>query len=289
VAGLPGGIGSEHAGEGEAVRNRSLQGLSTQAAIGALGLPDRIYRFVPKRLHEWTKIKRHDLRLRAGQPETLVPEEELKRVYRDALLHVAEMTPREELGDYLEFGVYTGTSLACMHEVLSELELDHVRLFGFDSFEGLPAAAGTEGKWPPGLYRSSYDFTRANLTEREVDWARVALIKGWFDDTLTPETRSAHNIRKASVIMVDCDLYSSATTALEFCAPLIGDRAVVLFDDWHPDSLAARNEGEKRAFDEFLARHPYFSITEMDTYRRESKVFSISRRGAARAPREDGA
>jgi O-methyltransferase len=168
-----------------------------------------------------------------------------------------------------------------MHDVLQELELDDVRLFGFDSFEGLPAAARAEAKWPPGLYRSSYDFTRARLTERGVDWRRVALIKGWFDDTLTAQTRSLHGIRKASVIMVDCDLYSSARTALEFCAPIVGDRAVVLFDDWLPDSLAARNEGEKRAFDEFLATHPYFSVVEMDAYRRESKVFAIWRHPAA--------
>ena len=36
---------------------------------------------------------------------------------------------RSGLGDYLEFGVYTGTSLIAMYRALHSLGLDHVRLF----------------------------------------------------------------------------------------------------------------------------------------------------------------
>jgi O-methyltransferase len=242
----------------------------------------RIYRFIPRRLFEWTEVKRHDYRLRVGAARPLVPERELTRTYRDAMRLLIERGRTEELGDYLEFGVYTGTSLACMHGVLDELGLDRVRLFGFDSFQGLPPVARTDGKWVPGYFKSDVEFTRANLEQKDVvDPRRVELIEGWFDDTLTPETRNRHNIRKASVIMVDCDLYSSARTALDFCAPVLANDTVVIFDDWLPDSLAARNAGEKRAFDEFLSARPELEITELDTYRRESKVFLLSRRGAS--------
>ena len=36
--------------------------------------------------------------------------------------------------------------------------------------------------------------------------------------------------------MIDCDIYSSARTALDFCGPLIRDRAVLVFDDWPGDA-----------------------------------------------------
>jgi O-methyltransferase len=242
-----------------------------------LDLPRRrIWKYIPKRLFEWTEVKRHDYRLRVGANPPLVPEQQLKQTYRDALRLLGERTDTNDLGDYLEFGVYTGTSLACMHDVLTEFQVDQVRLFGFDSFAGLPPH--DEGKWAPGYFKSDLEFTQANLQERGVDMSRVELIEGWFDDTLTPETRDRHEIRKASVIMVDCDLYSSTKTALEFCAPLLAKDTVMVFDDWLPDSLAAANEGEKRAFDEFVATHPELEVKELDTYRRESKVFLLSLR-----------
>lgn len=247
-----------------------------------LDLPRRrVYRFIPRRLFEWTEVKRHDYRLRVGADKPLVPERELTDTCRDAMRLLSERGRTDEPGDYLEFGVYTGTSMACMHDVLVELGLDEVRLFGFDSFQGLPPEARDDGKWVPGYFKSDLELTRANLARRGVEMSRVNLIEGWFDDTLTPETRNRHGIRRASVIMVDCDLYSSARTALEFCGSVLANDTIVVFDDWLPDSLAARNEGEKRAFDEFRAGHPELDVTELATYRPESKVFLLSRRRAA--------
>jgi hypothetical protein len=95
---------------------------------------------------------------------------------------------------------------------------------------------------------------------------------------LTPELAARYSILKASVIMVDSDLYSSAKTALEFCATLIHDDAVVFFDDWWPESLGANGMGEKRAFDEFLEAHPVFTVTELDSYYpKAARVFLVSR------------
>ena len=48
---------------------------------------------------------------------------------RDALTYLSR-NGKERVGDYLEFGVFQGTSMTCMYEVLKEMNLDHVRLFG---------------------------------------------------------------------------------------------------------------------------------------------------------------
>ena len=227
-----------------------------------------------------TRIESIKLQRGALSGRTLVPEAALQRCFADLVSDLRAAGDGEPLGDYLEFGVCHGASLACMHRALESLDLAEMRLFGFDSFAGLPPEAETdEGSvWYPGQYRSSLAFTRRYLTRAGVDWRRVTLVKGWFHETLTDSTRERLGLRKASVVMVDCDIYTSAQQALSFCAPLIGDRAAIVFDDWHSaGDLAARGLGEKRAFDEFLAENPGLEATEVESYAPNAAVFIVSR------------
>jgi O-methyltransferase len=220
--------------------------------------------------------------------QQLVPTEELERVYRRAVAYLRDGTGYP-VGDYLEFGVYRGDSLLCMDRIRCELGMSF-RLFGFDSFEGLPALEqGDENLgWTAGLFRSNYKRTKKRLERSGLNRKDAVLVKGWYKETLTPELARRYNLVKASTIMIDCDLYSSTRTALEFCAPLIKDEAIVFLDDWDGGSgLAERGEGEARAFGEFLRLHPEFASEEFDTYYHtemdsvpRAKVFRISRLGA---------
>lgn len=79
--------------------------------------------------------------------------------------------------------------------------------------------------------------------------------------------------------MIDCDLYSSTLEALKFCAPLIHEHAVILFDDWFP--LAEQAMGEKKAFDEFLADHPDMSARDLGSYDATARVFAVLRNKSA--------
>ena len=234
--------------------------------------------FAPKRIQNLVEDRK--LRYRVHNRRRLLPEEPLSDKYREILLLLKERHGASSLGDYLEFGVYNGTSMICMHRVLGELGFDSIRLFGFDSFEGLPetAAKDDEGTWHPGQFSCDYEFTRKVLDLEDVDWNRIFLIKGWFSDTLNDDLIRKYNITNASVIMIDCDMYLSAKEALNFCAPLIQKEAVILFDDWYSgDRLADRNLGEKRAFDEFLSENPYFKAEELNSYTKNAKIFLITR------------
>src|SRR3989337_4080318 len=71
----------------------------------------------------------------------LVRPSELQPKFRKAVEFLINNLGASNVGDYLEFGVFQGTSLNCMYQTLMELKLDDVRLFGFDSFKGLPAIA----------------------------------------------------------------------------------------------------------------------------------------------------
>ena len=206
-----------------------------------------------------------------------VDEMKLHRSFQGALELLLDQSNGEPIGDYLEFGVYNGTSMICMHQVLRELKLDGPRLIGFDSFEGLPS--DEEGVWRAGDFKSSLEFTQAVLSWSGVDWSRVVLVKGFFEDTLNASLAKQHEMEKAAVIMIDCDIYAGARDALEFCAPMIRNDAVIVFDDWH-SGLADQGMGEKRAFDELLGRHPEFSSTYLEglsDYTDAAAVFHVRR------------
>lgn len=181
------------------------------------------------------------------------------------------------IGDYLEFGVYHGTSLACMHRALLAAGNTTSRLIGFDSFEGLPPIAASDcgGHWKPGEFSSTIEFTRKVLDHEGVDGARVVLVKGYFEETLTDRRRADLGIVRSGIIMVDCDLYQSAVEALRFCEPAIVDRSAIFFDDWYP--LANSGQGERKAFDEWLARHPTMEARELFDFPLFGKAFLVTR------------
>ena len=243
-----------------------------------LGTPIRlILKCAPTKAQVWYANWRMNILMRSGH--RLVPEEALEAKYREALLALMEEYGPSSLGDYLEFGVCHGTSMACMYRASAALELGHVRLFGFDSFEGLPDAAKTDdgGVWVPGTYKYNKRHAINFLKRQGVNLDRVILIKGWFRDTLNEELVDKYNITKASVIMVDCDMYLSAKEALSFCGPLIQDASIVFFDDWHSNGLAARNMGERRAFEEFLSDNPELTAEGFGSYHPNTEIFLVKR------------
>lgn len=228
-------------------------------------------------LHE--PARRAYLRLKASgyapwQP--LVAEEDFRRCILAAIRELQQADPRSEIGDYLEFGVSRGTSLASAYKGLTEVGLKQVRLIGFDSFQGLPPEAVEQG-WAPGTFASTIKATQRYLRQQGVDLSRVDLVPGWFEDTLNEDTKSRHALRKASLIMMDCDIYSATRTALWFCESLITDQAVILFDDW--GWREERGEiGQKEAFAEFLAEFSCFKARPVESYFAHARAFHVSRR-----------
>jgi O-methyltransferase len=259
-----------------------MEALDRMVRVGRALRLNRVAQYAPTSVLAWYnqwKARREIFK----DGKRLVPEAELEESYTQALQLLKSRNV--ELGDYLEFGVYCGASLACMYRTLQRERISQVRLFGFDSFQGFPDAAKDDdgGAWAPGDYKFDYNSTRRFLTMSGVDWSRVFLEKGWFNDTLTDDLLKKHEIHKASLIMMDCDLYTSSRDALRFCAPLIRDSAVIFFDDWNAGDLAKKELGQKRAFDEFLKENPHFTYEELDSYTARAdgwpdhaKVFLVS-------------
>lgn len=205
----------------------------------------------------------------AGNFSYFIDKSELSPKFEKALVHLQDiLKDKNNIGDYLEFGVCHGSSFICMHEMLEKLELDKVRLFGFDSFQGLPdeAANQDDGIWLPGSYYAHYEKVKKRMSKAGVNWDKAILTKGWFKDTLKSSFIEKNKIEKASIIMIDCDIYSAAKEALTFCAPLIKDNSIIFFDDWNSSGLASKNLGEKKAFDEFLIENPHLKSLDFGSY-----------------------
>jgi Methyltransferase domain len=134
---------------------------------------------------------------------------------------------------YLEFGVYEGESMRIWSRLLRHPD---ARLHGFDTFTGLP------GRWN--------DLTEAGTFSTEgrppaIDDPRVRFFKGLFDETLpTYSPPPADTL----FVNVDCDLYSSATTVLEWVEPHLRPGSYLYFDEF------SNRAHELRAFGEFLDR-----------------------------------
>ncbi|MGH2464445.1 MAG: TylF/MycF/NovP-related O-methyltransferase [Candidatus Limnocylindrales bacterium] len=222
------------------------------------------------------------LQVRLGYVEglTLVPELDLQRSYEDAL-RLLGVDVGGSSGAYLEFGVYVGTSMACMYRAASRVGVSGLRLVGFDSFLGMPEGVEAEDdpRWHAGELFSDLELTRRNLARLHVPLDRVDLVPGWFEDSLTDATRNRLGLERASVVMVDCVISSSTRVALEFCTALIRDRTIVFFDDWATIDMADRGLGERAAFEAWLTDHPEMSAEELPALRfdNNSRVFMVSR------------
>jgi len=152
-------------------------------------------------------------------------------------------------GIYAEFGVFRGRSLRAIRE---RLDLN-IRLFGFDSFEGL---SGHWQEFPPGSFKTAHRISLPN----------TELIEGWFEDTL-PGFVEAHP-GPVSFAHIDCDLYESTRTVLQGLAPQIVPGTVLLFDELF--GFAGYERHEWRALRESGLK--YEILGRWDAYRAALRV-----------------
>jgi len=174
-------------------------------------------------------------------------------------------------GYYFEFGSHGANTM--------RLAWKHFRhLFdwtfvAFDSFEGLPEVTEmdrTEIFEKGHLATSEEEFIRV-VTGAGMPRERLLTVKGFYEDTLTPEVKAQLLPNKAAVVYVDCDLHSSTAVVLEFIRDFLQRGTVVVFDDWncyHADPC----KGERRAWREFLRKHGRLRFEELYSTG-EAKVF----------------
>lgn len=169
-------------------------------------------------------------------------------------------------GDYFEFGVYKGFSFWFAIQVAELNKINSMRFYGFDSFNGLPEPVGMDkekdrygGTFARGNFCAYKDFVNDILVKYGCDPKKFQLIEGFFEDVLKKNIIHKYKMKKAGVILIDCDLYESTKTVLAFIPLIIQHNTVILFDDW---DLIGKNKGQQLAFKEWKMKHPEYNVKE---------------------------
>jgi len=154
-----------------------------------------------------------------------------------------------------EFGVFMGASVNYIAKMTDQ------RVFGFDSFEGLP------GRWRDTCKKGMFAVPKLPKVRKN-----VTLVKGLFHESLPGFLKE--NTGPIGFLHVDSDLYSSANTIFALLASRLQPGAVIVFDEYF--NYPEWEEGEYKAFMEFLEKTG-LSFEFIGYHRNEEQVAVILR------------
>ena len=214
-------------------------------------------------------------------------------------------------GDYLEFGVFKGSSFV---EAIKELEFAHakwgnqnkatnrqayssdsfkkadedfltldfkeqVRYFAFDSFLGLPDLEEID-LGHSRFRKGRYDFSEANffsnvLSQTLLQKNRLITVPGFYSESLSNSLYNQLDLKQASIVMIDCDLYSSTKDVLRFITPLLVDGSILIFDDWYAYK-GSPFKGERLATFEWLQDNPQIVLSEFASRGTHQRAFIVN-------------
>ena len=175
-----------------------------------------------------------------------------RSVYFQHLIDLIEDVP----GDIVECGVGAGRSLYLLAS-LTEGGTQPRRLWGFDSFQGLPPpgphdqAERRPGKIKAGKLAYSEEEVRARLiaygaSERKLA-ERVVFVPGYF-----PKSFPRYTGGPIALLHLDVDLYQSYRDCLDFFEPKVAPGGVVAFDEYR----SGQWHGATRGIEEYFGGPP---------------------------------
>ena len=182
-------------------------------------------------------------------------------------------------GNYLEFGVFTGSSFNFAMKVNKKIEKifgkTNCEFIGFDSFKGFGKI--NEDDKNPRFKDHIFSVDEKKILkniEKCSKGQKMRIVKGFFEDTIKNKTTNDLNIGKARVVLIDCDLKESTRLALEFIKASIQEGTIILFDDlvfYKGD----KNKGEYGAFSDFRKKYPEILFRRIFDYGYGSKAFIV--------------
>jgi len=163
-------------------------------------------------------------------------------------------------GDVLEFGTNHGFTARVLAQTMAAHRHSGMLML-YDSWEGFPEMVGADAGCPEVIYGA---WKQGDCNPRDADHdvkihaaltpilnGRVRTIKGYYSDTLP------HNLPvKASVVHIDCDLYSSTMEVLSALIDnnTLSDGAVLYFDEFN-NNVASNKFGERKAVHDIFCNY----------------------------------
>ena len=150
-----------------------------------------------------------------------------------------------------EFGVGSGDSMKKIFNNAYYFRYKNINAIGFDSFAGLPAESeGIEklSLYTEGAYCHDIDKVVKNLRH-----CNVELVKGNFSEL--NDKRFLQENEYYNFVHIDCDLYCSTVSALDylFRNKLVKAGTLIAYDEFQ--SVDSHNGGEEKAHRELIAKY----------------------------------
>lgn len=181
-------------------------------------------------------------------------------------------------GDYLEFGVWKGRSFIKAYHIKKYLKIKkQIKFYAFDSFEGLPEIKSNidrGGGFKGGDYKCDLETFKKILIKNGIDINEVTIAPGWYEQVLNEKTKRDLDIKSAAIIFIDCDLYESAVSVLNFVTDYVVDGTIIIFDDWY-NFKGDPDKGEQKAFREWLNKNSDITATEWQKVNWKTNSFII--------------
>lgn len=183
-------------------------------------------------------------------------------------------------GDYLEFGVHMGSTFQAAYHFAQREEQANMKFYAFDSFQGMPKSEGIDCidelyQFVEGQYACTEEQFLKAIGDNGVNLEKVTTIAGWFDQTLTDNTKQHIKAEKAAIIWVDCDLYASTVPVLEFITDYLQPGTIICFDDWF-SFLGNPERGEQKAFYEWRAKYRHIHCICYHVFGKWGKSFIVN-------------
>ena len=184
------------------------------------------------------------------------------------------------IGNYLEFGVFTGSSFNYAIKTNKKIEKlfgkTECEFIGFDSFKGFGNV--NEEDVHPGFTDQIFSVNEKKVIRninKIAKGQKMRLIKGFYQDTIMNKTTLDLNItNKSRVVMIDCDLKESTKLALEFIRSSLQEGTILIFDDFL-DYKGSIEKGECGAFEDFKNAYPNFLFRRAFDYGYRGRAFIV--------------
>ena len=160
---------------------------------------------------------------------------------------------KELNGVIVECGVGVGQSLFHFSAISNSIGKPR-RIYGFDTFEGIPDPTSEDGEWNAGI-RGDWNYSRARVIENlllagldgEFIATNITLVPGEFAQTLP-----GYSEGPIALLHIDADIYESYKIALESLYDYVVPGGIIAFDEY----LGSRWPGAVKAIDEFFEHKP---------------------------------
>lgn len=187
----------------------------------------------------------------------------------------------DTLGDYLEFGVFTGSSFNFAMKINKKMEKIfkkkiYTNFIGFDSFEGFGEikSIDTNPSFKNDLFKVDKKKVIRNIKKNSKN-QKFRLIEGFYQKTIKGKSAHDYGIDKSRIIMIDCDLKESTTLALNFAKPSLQEGTIIIFDDFN-FYKGNSDKGEYGAFEDFKKNNPDIKFRKLFDYGYSGRAFIVA-------------